>query len=222
MLNMTEMMRDVHENAKAHGWWDGERTMRGVRALIVSEWSEALEEAREGRPMVWHACRDAGRKNEIVMCEAEKDCPCKADAYEQDCAAYGEKPEGIAVELIDGCIRILDYLGFREYDANMLPETMEGVVRRGRMLFEHDNIIDISDPLVQEPYTEEDMPVDVLVDYLTETTMKSTGGYGLQAFVQAMCIACAWVEAHGHDPELLMRQKHRYNQKRPYKHGKKF
>lgn len=41
---------DIHQNAVAHGWWDGgERNFGEIVALCHSELSEALEERRSGR-----------------------------------------------------------------------------------------------------------------------------------------------------------------------------
>ena len=42
------MQHAVHENAKAHGWWDEPREDGTVMMLIVSELSELLEELRVG------------------------------------------------------------------------------------------------------------------------------------------------------------------------------
>ena len=38
----------------------------------------------------------------------------------------------------------------------------------------------------------------------------------------AFGIVWLWLEQQGQHPEVIIRQKHRYNKTRPYKHGKKF
>lgn len=53
-MKINELIKEVHENAVAHGWWEDERPEYEIFALIHSELSEALEEARAGRPNVWH------------------------------------------------------------------------------------------------------------------------------------------------------------------------
>ena len=222
MMTIAALMNDVHENAKAHGWWDKPRSERGARALIVSEWAEALEEARAGRLMVWHACKTAqGDAYANPACEHYWDCVCKMEGRKaEECPDYLPKPEGIAVELMDGCIRILDWLGHIRYDESKLPADMEHAIRMGRAGIEVQMIK--NEETVSEYHTADTMPEDVLVDTLNMVTMHSAGGYGTHAYIQAMCIACAWVDANGFDPEKLIMEKHEYNKTRPYKHGKKF
>lgn len=106
-MNISEFAREVHQNAVDHGWWDTDRDAAEVIALIHSEWSEALEEYRAGRPMVWYECEEAG-KSEICAPKDPYDCLHYSD--NEHCKYRGKKPEGIAAELIDGCIRILDYI----------------------------------------------------------------------------------------------------------------
>lgn len=49
MNTISELIERAHSQAKAMGWWDGERNMGEVMMLIVSECGEALEAHRSGR-----------------------------------------------------------------------------------------------------------------------------------------------------------------------------
>ena len=102
-----ELAAMIHQNAVEHGWWDEERELPELTALIHSEWSEALEEARAGRPFVYWLCAEC----EDGPCSIEPGTATRC-GFKED----GHKPEGIAVELIDGCIRILDVLGYEKAD----------------------------------------------------------------------------------------------------------
>lgn len=111
---LNELAREIHENAKTHGWWDDNRSFPEVIALCHSELSEALEEYRAHEPLIY--CEDRGG------CEGGADCyKCFADAY-----TYGmkmNKPEGAAVEMADCIIRILDWCGKEGIDIDALIRT---------------------------------------------------------------------------------------------------
>lgn len=209
-ISLDKVAEDVHNNAVAHGWWEAKRSKREVDALIHSEWSEALEEARAGRPMVWHGCMDAGQEKQPVICEACVDCVCKKDMPEHDCEAYNEKPEGIAVELIDGVIRILDYLGKENElvldDWELTPKGEEILCRE----------------FPEHKFDLSKVPVAELVDMLHEFVVQDCWDDVHTGYHYAIATVFAWVKAQGISPEVILVHKHQYNKTRPYKHGKKF
>lgn len=106
-MDIKEFQKEVHENAKAHGWWDKERTPAELLCLIHSEVSEALEEVRSGvdvRKTYYSGKRKArvdsqGFTSQVIH---TSDTPKVIDGVDVN------KPEGVPAELADIIIRVLD------------------------------------------------------------------------------------------------------------------
>lgn len=114
---LNELTAEIHANAKAHGWWDEPRSFGEIVALCHAELSEALEEYRDGRPMMYYNCaseQDCHANCCGVCGEAE---PVKRFGKVSTaliaplCVECDRKPEGIATEMADCIIRILDWCG---------------------------------------------------------------------------------------------------------------
>lgn len=187
----------VHKNAVEHGWWDEERNLYEVLALIHSEWSEALEEARADRPMVYKL--DAMNDELRLITPAD-------EGYKE----HPGKPEGIAVELIDGVIRILDAFGYYGIETDDRetgqPASIESLW--GKAAVDENVPEDVATAIaLLHAYTSQ-----VILDDNNDPT----------CLLGAMSLALTWVNMQGIDPLKLLMEKHQYNIGRPYKHGKKF
>lgn len=199
---ISELSAMIHENAIAHGWWDEEPGEAEILALIHSKWSEALKEARAGRPMVWHACGEALEPD--IACDALDESDCIMYDREQECKYREAKPQGIAVALIDGCLRILDYIG-KLGIAEDTDKAIEGLCID--VFANHDKL-------------------PKLVCYLHSCTAAimemPTQAAQITLLLVTLSIALSWVKAQGLDPLALLMEKHTYNKTRPCKHGKRF
>lgn len=107
-MNISEIVTRAHDNAVKHGFWDPAPEFGTAIALIHSELSEALEEARAGRPNVWFRCLEG---DPSLLCDPTDETECFQFGHEDQCQYRGKKPEGVAVELADAVIRIADLCG---------------------------------------------------------------------------------------------------------------
>lgn len=192
MLDMNEFAKEVHTVSVEHGWWEGAENndIDTKIALIHAEWSEALEEYRAGRPMVWYKCREGG---EVAPVCVENAC---LEWVHGDCivCSRNPKPEGIAVELVDGVIRILDLMAAKDMDF-----AQAGYICGGKRTLPQ------------------------LVAVLHYATAMSGPEDDDAASWLISCIEAVreWLEDQGVGMDELMRIKHEYNKTRPYRHGGK-
>lgn len=197
-MNLNEFAKEIHANACAHGWWDEPRPFDELCALMISELSEALEEARAGRPTEWYW--DMKRAEDVDGCLVYKKVV--TEGFKE-----GRKPEGIAVEMADCAIRILDYLGSAEWDIEKtISEKTDGsedckIVKRLPTAF---------------------MNASRLITNAWEWIGLNAVELTTIPLVGALLCILDWFKANDLDFEAIARRKHEYNKSRPYKHGKEF
>lgn len=205
-LDLNQFMQDVHQNAIAHGWWDQERSAGTIRSLFHCELSEAVEEYRADRPMVWRQCTD----------DEEPKTPCAKESCVGYCNgacdvdAMSSKPEGIAVELMDFVIRVFDYLAHEQF---MFPQSMNTAAKLCAW-----SLDDYQDDEHRKPL---ELELPDLADVLHSEIALSNVMHNITYLTTAAGLAMAWVETQGIDPVDLLIEKHEYNKGRSYKHGGK-
>jgi len=108
---------DVNDLAREKGWWDSPREPGTILMLMVSELAEAMEEDRNEMPPVYfkNRPRSSGERSTGITTLANsvvdgKTHPDLIDWYEAN------KPEGVAVELADCVIRIMDYFAHKGWN----------------------------------------------------------------------------------------------------------
>lgn len=178
-MNFNEIAREIHENAIEHGWWEGERLYGDIIALCHSELSEALEEYRDSKPNVYFLHDESC----INICT--------------DIGSWkGEKLEGVAVELADCVIRILDYYGSSEAD-------VDNEINKFKCF-----------SYVAEKFGAfiSDCHKSLSYSYAFEDT---------NHLALCVCKIYAWADINSVDMDYVIRIKHEYNKTRTYKHGGK-
>lgn len=206
MKTMAEWAKEIHENAVAHGWWEEDRTISEICALIHSELSEALEEARAARPMMY------------VMDEYNGE-------YIQNPKYFGaKKPEGIAVELADAVIRMLDWMAYcgQEYRLDIVEEQGEriaaGYARSETEPEELPEFVAYLHDMVSVIH----MRLMDINKVRWSRRKKKRQTEAMAAAGSVVFLVNGWLRMQGIQLREVMEIKHRYNKTRPYKHGKAF
>lgn len=205
MLNLNDFAKEVHAVSVEHGWWEGEENNDAETklALIHAEWSEALEEYRANRPMVWRECDEADEDEAMPWCIGGE-CECLENG-ECCIGAMGSKPEGIAIELADGVIRVLDLM------AHEGMEFAEADDLRGKRC-SLPRLVTV----LHFCTSAADNHIDAHGDWIDEEMEEA-------AHWLSSCIVAVrnWLKEQGEDLGELIRMKHEYNKTRSYRHGGK-
>ena len=206
----TQFAKDVHENAKAHGWWEDDRDFGEIVALCHSEISEALEEFRAARPNLWWDCfLSLSVDNVARPDQCEK---CAYNGRSPSCAKSHGKPEGIAVELADCVIRIFDWFGKMNLDADELLKETKGGERwmEGMPIYKVNSFGSLMAHLHRN---------------LSAAYDHDCNADGVRKTALYMAVCCNeifdWAQSQGVDLDEILRIKHEYNKTREYKHGGK-
>lgn len=106
MENINELSKIIYQINKEKGFWEKDRPFSEVIALLHTELSEAFEEYRNkeklpNNGMYYYSDKDG---NKFETLDAEKTL----------------KPEGMASEMIDVIIRVLDWCGSQNIDVEQL------------------------------------------------------------------------------------------------------
>lgn len=197
MINWNEFAKEVHAVAVEKGWWDKPVSFDDVICDCLVHLGRAYEQYRRGRPNRYHLCVASGDKRN--PCEWDLGKPCPLATGELACEHRDPKPEGVAVELADCVLRLLDYLATTDADNwNIYP------INIGAddlfLSFVVDSTIDLCAARIEERHGEKN------------------GMLAMKFFIGKIL---GWAAQNNIDLEAILRAKHEYNKTRPCRHGGK-
>lgn len=212
-MKINEWCKAVHEVAVAHGWWETEVDPYTAAALMHSELSEALEEYRNGRPMIYcgsdsKECETAPAPDTITVNGNAFNTPCKS------CKSAHKKPEGIAVELADCAIRIMDYLGAQDFDDEEFYDDLDdGLASEIEDTAENNGIRGVK-------FCELICEIHRIISLYSRDCVFGD----FEPLFDALCLILGFMRSLL-PPETrvedVIAMKHAYNRTRPYRHGGK-
>lgn len=183
MIDLNKLAAEIHEAAVKKGFWEVEDAEERHVAKMHSELSEAIQEDRCGRPLLY--------VDDIEVMDRITD-PAMFD---------GRKPEGVAAELADFVMMVLDWA--RERDV-VIADT--GKVFQKEPAFKIDE--------VTLPHLVNNMHEGVML-VMNDWVPKPD----LQIAFMTYCVE-HWLKARGIDLFDVIRQKMAYNESRPELHGR--
>jgi len=139
-VNINELQKKIYHVAKDHGWHDRENTVPEIVALLHTEISELMEEYRKGHnpKYVYYSGKSKERHvsgfndgyHDLIYTASR---PCVIGLIAVD------KPEGIASELADIFIRVLD--AAEMWGIDLEPHVIEKINYNETRPYKHGNKI---------------------------------------------------------------------------------
>ena len=189
MTDLNKLAEELHAAAVEKGFWDVEEAEIKHIAKMHSELSEAVQEDRCGRPMLY--------VDDIEVADGITD-PAQFD---------GRKPEGVAAELADFVMMVLDFCSQVKLDPARVLHGIDYEAYRSKMY------ADVKSMSLPEFVLMQHRAID---DLTYPESIQAMGGvllattYGVQL----------WLEIRGYDLWQVIRLKMEYNRSRPALHGR--
>lgn len=182
-MDWNKFARDVHQMAVKNGLWDKPRSFDDIVCECLVHLGRAYEEYRNGRPNYYHLCQPSGEKKS--PCEWDLQKPCPLATGELACEHLDRQPHGVAVELGECVLRLLDYLATTvwEYPCYPMPVQLEDTFT-GFICSLHFNLT------------------------CARATRFVAEGSAVQHITHIIRMICTWAAQEGLDPESILRELH--------------
>jgi NTP pyrophosphatase (non-canonical NTP hydrolase) len=214
-----QLAEEMHQNAVDHGWYEPAPSMTSVLTNIHGELSEAWEAYRDHRPMIYSGCAIGLACSDATFSELA--CPeCTIDAADasDSCKHATGKPEGIAIELADVVIRMLDICGHEQLDiATAMEQTPALMNSYARTFLRQENANKSFADLLA--YLHEVVSCAHVEYRVTpDKADRNTESY----FAECILLISDYIARNSNTTLAeCIRLKHAYNRTRPYRHGGK-
>lgn len=201
-MDYDRLAQEIHDNARAKGFWDKERDMDEMLMLAVSELAEGLEEHRDGKPLIYFKHNHTG-------------CP-KAGVESLVRGECNPKPEGLAIELADFIIRCLDTLqSLRNVPGDSYMDASGGLMQVSTM-------VTVAGVLVHREMPKLESAKLFNITRITCRAIDDLGGIHRLHLARACREAVDWLTELTGDAEVPIGIKMDYNKTRERLHGKAY
>lgn len=192
-VNLTELSKQIYQANKEKGFWDEEKNVGEVFALIISEASEALEAHRKD---IFANMQEFDKWMLAERIEGTDRGELFIDLFK----SYIK--DSVEDEIADVVIRVLDFVGFLEYEMSTVDTTNYNIIINnfGEMIADLNWVIsDAYKSRYDSSYSMANLKLENIIRW---------------------CYAIS--ESLNFDLDRHIELKLKYNATRPYKHGKKF